>query len=249
MAGFGDNTRVKGVTIVKPVIYGNVSHYFGKKRETDGHTHGWTVYIRPFNNEDMSSYVKKVHFKLHESYANPLRVITKPPYEVNESGWGEFEITIKIFFMDPQERPVTLYHLLKLFQTESALASGKKQLVAEFYDEIIFQDPTQMMHQCLLSTRQLPPMKHESDWPEIEQRTTSAIAMARSKIGKEISQLKERLKASKTTIHNLKTEISRLEQEEDEGPGSGLLQVQAMHIPATAPIAEDTGPRMPATPT
>ena len=32
---------------------------------------------------------------------------------------------------------VTLYHLLKLFQTESALASGKKQLVSEFYDEIV----------------------------------------------------------------------------------------------------------------
>ena len=35
---------------------------------------------------------------------------------------------------------VTLYHLLKLFQTESALASGKKQLVSEFYDEIVSQD-------------------------------------------------------------------------------------------------------------
>ena len=32
---------------------------------------------------------------------------------------------------------VTLYHLLKLFQTESALASGKKQLVSEYYDEIV----------------------------------------------------------------------------------------------------------------
>ena len=32
---------------------------------------------------------------------------------------------------------VTLYHLLKLFQTESALASGKKQLVSEFYDEVV----------------------------------------------------------------------------------------------------------------
>ena len=32
---------------------------------------------------------------------------------------------------------VTFYHLLKLFQTESALASGKKQLVSEFYDEVV----------------------------------------------------------------------------------------------------------------
>ena len=42
---------LKGVTIVKPVIFGNVSHYFGKKRESDGHTHGWTVFLRPFKNE------------------------------------------------------------------------------------------------------------------------------------------------------------------------------------------------------
>ena len=35
-----------------------------------------------------------------------LAVITKPPYEVNETGWGEFEIQIKIYFMDPLERPV-----------------------------------------------------------------------------------------------------------------------------------------------
>ena len=34
-------------------------------------------------------------------------MVTKPPYEVNESGWGEFEIQIKIFFMDQAERPVS----------------------------------------------------------------------------------------------------------------------------------------------
>ena len=39
------------MTIVKSVIFGNVSHYFGKKRESDGHTHGWTVFLRPFKNE------------------------------------------------------------------------------------------------------------------------------------------------------------------------------------------------------
>lgn len=33
-------------------------------------------------------------------------VVTKPPYEITETGWGEFEIIIKIFFIDPNERPV-----------------------------------------------------------------------------------------------------------------------------------------------
>uniref|UniRef100_A0A8C6AVC5 YEATS domain-containing protein n=1 Tax=Monodon monoceros TaxID=40151 RepID=A0A8C6AVC5_MONMO len=75
---------VKGVTTVKPIIYGNVARYFGKKREEDGHTHQWTVYVKPYRNEDMSAYVKKIQFKLHESYGNPLRVVTKPPYEITE---------------------------------------------------------------------------------------------------------------------------------------------------------------------
>ncbi len=33
-------------------------------------------------------------------------MITRPPYEVNETGWGEFEIIIKVFFVDPSEKPV-----------------------------------------------------------------------------------------------------------------------------------------------
>lgn len=33
-------------------------------------------------------------------------MVTKPPYEITETGWGEFEIIIKIFFIDPNERPV-----------------------------------------------------------------------------------------------------------------------------------------------
>lgn len=97
----------KGVCIVKPIVYGNIARYFGKKREEDGHTHQWTVYVKPYYNEDMSAYVKKVHFKLHESYSNQNRIVVKPPYEITETGWGEFEIVIKIHFHDPNERPVS----------------------------------------------------------------------------------------------------------------------------------------------
>ncbi len=70
-----ESIRVRGTTIIKPIIFGNISQNFGKKRESDGHTHDWTVYVKPYNNEDMSSYVKKVQFKLHESYANPNRQV------------------------------------------------------------------------------------------------------------------------------------------------------------------------------
>ena len=95
--------------VVKPIVFGNIARYFGKKREEDGHTHQWTVYLKPYDNEDMSAYVKKVHFKLHESYSNTNRIFTKMPYEITETGWGEFEIVIKIFFLDPNERPVSIF--------------------------------------------------------------------------------------------------------------------------------------------
>ena len=111
---------------MKPIVYGNVARYFGKKREDDGHTHQWTVYVKPYANEDMSGYVKKVHFKLHESYANQNRVVVKPPYEVTETGWGEFEIVIKIYFHDTNERPVSFRCPL------SFLVKAKNVLIINF---------------------------------------------------------------------------------------------------------------------
>ncbi|XP_023211406.1 YEATS domain-containing protein 4-like [Centruroides sculpturatus] len=220
MAEFGPDSggRMKGVTIVKPIVYGNVARYFGKKREEDGHTHQWTVYVKPYRNEDMSTYVKKVHFKLHESYANQNRVVTKPPYEVTETGWGEFEIVIKIYFHDPNERPVTFYHILKLFQSETNIMLGKKHLVSEFYDELIFQDPSAMMQQLLTSCRQLTlgPYKHETDFEEKKEKTLSAILSAKNKIRLEIADLKERLKVARETIARFREEIVKAENIQDQ---------------------------------
>ena len=88
--------RVKGVCVVKPIIYGNISQHFGKKRESDGHTHDWTVYVKPYENEDMSSYVKKVQFRLHESYPNPNRIVSKPPYEVRSQNYRCY-LSLKYF--------------------------------------------------------------------------------------------------------------------------------------------------------
>ncbi|XP_067133706.1 YEATS domain-containing protein 4 [Centruroides vittatus] len=220
MAEFGPDSggRMKGVTIVKPIVYGNIARYFGKKREEDGHTHQWTVYVKPYRNEDMSTYVKKVHFKLHESYANQNRVVTKPPYEVTETGWGEFEIVIKIYFHDPNERPVTFYHILKLFQSETNIMLGKKHLVSEFYDELIFQDPSAMMQQLLTSCRQLTlaPYKHETDFEEKKEKTLSAILSAKNKIRLEIADLKERLKVARETIARFREEIVKAENIQDQ---------------------------------
>jgi transcription initiation factor IIF auxiliary subunit len=41
--------------------------------------------------------------------------IEEPPFEVTETGWGEFEIQIKVHFTpEASEKPMTLFHFLHL---------------------------------------------------------------------------------------------------------------------------------------
>ncbi|XP_046964938.1 YEATS domain-containing protein 4 [Nymphalis io] len=215
--------RVKGLVIVKPIVYGNIARYFGKKREEDGHTHQWTVYVKPYANEDMSTYIKKVHFKLHESYANPNRIVTKPPYELTETGWGEFEIVIKIYFHDPNERPVTLYHILKLFQ--SPVSEGTppvgRALVSESYEEIVFQEPTQLMQHLLNNVKPITngQWTHDTNFEEKKEKTLERVISAQTKVRGEISDLKEKLQLAKETISKFKDEIAKLQN----NPASSIL--------------------------
>ena len=41
-------------------------------------------------------------------------------FQVSETGWGEFEVQIKIHFNDLAEKPLTFYHVLKLFHSTSS---------------------------------------------------------------------------------------------------------------------------------
>jgi YEATS domain-containing protein 4 len=77
-------------------------------------------------------------------------VIETPPYEVTEHGWGEFELNIKIHFVDPLEVPVDLVHALVLYPPEGNVGlSTKKPVIKEIYDEIEFHDPTESFYKIL----------------------------------------------------------------------------------------------------
>lgn len=60
---------------------------------------------------------------------------------------------------------VTVYHILKLFQSTPEIQLGKKSLVSEFYEEIVFQDPTALMQHLLSSNRPmtLGAWRHNTD--------------------------------------------------------------------------------------
>lgn len=96
------------------------------------------------NDEDISYFIKKVEFTLHPSFEEPVKTVEKFPYEIHQTGWGEFDIGVKIIFIDPAEKPVELTHYLKLHPDQNPQQqSTKKPVVSERYDEIVFQEPTE----------------------------------------------------------------------------------------------------------
>ncbi|KAJ3672672.1 hypothetical protein LUZ60_007393 [Juncus effusus] len=138
--------RLKDVEISFPIVYGTMAFSLGKKA-TEYNSHKWAVYLRSATNEDLTVIIKRVVFQLHPSFNNPTRVIETPPFEVTETGWGEFEIAITLFFhTEVSEKRVDLYHPLKLFpeeETGNQVLYVKKPVVVETYDEVVFFEPTE----------------------------------------------------------------------------------------------------------
>eukprot|EP00041_Stephanoeca_diplocostata_P007356 m.103105 g.103105 ORF g.103105 m.103105 type:complete len:173 (-) comp16838_c0_seq4:964-1482(-) len=132
-----------------PILYGSIATKVANASKIHPeHTHTWDVYVKCPNDRDLGKIVKKVVFKLHDSFTHPNRTVDKAPYSVTESGWGEFEIQIKIHWVDPREKPVSFYHLLKLYPNDTTLAK-ENSIISEFYDEIVFPNASSAMHQAI----------------------------------------------------------------------------------------------------
>jgi len=149
--------RVRGVSIFRPFVYGSEAQPFDPdNRPPDApadHTHQWRVFVKGINDEDISYWLKKVQFKLHETYAQAVRTIEQPPFEVTETGWGEFEIQIKLYFVpESTEKPQTLWHSLKLHPYGHDI-EGKRErrekVISQNYEEVIFNEPVELFYDIL----------------------------------------------------------------------------------------------------
>jgi len=84
------------------------------------------------------------------------------PFMINETGWGEFEITMKLYYVpDSGEKPQTLYHHLRLHpfgrteeEKESMRLNG--EVISWVYEEQIFNEPYDAFYEILTSGA-LPP--------------------------------------------------------------------------------------------
>ncbi|EPS71197.1 hypothetical protein M569_03561, partial [Genlisea aurea] len=154
--------KLKDVELCVPFVYGNIAFWLGKKA-TEFVSHKWTVYVRGATNEDLGVVIKRVVFQLHSSFNNPTRVVDSPPFELSESGWGEFEIAITLHFhSDVSDKPLHLFHHLKLYPEDEPGPSTKRPVVVESYDEIVISEPSESLfsrvqnHHAVIVPR-LPP--------------------------------------------------------------------------------------------
>lgn len=110
-----------------------------------------------------------------------LTAIERPPFEVTETGWGEFDIIIKIFFVaEAAEKPLTFTHHLKLHPWPLDLSSlpappspsagldpGSapppdppavvlSPVHSWQYEEIVFVEPTETFYATLLARPPAP---------------------------------------------------------------------------------------------
>lgn len=213
--------RVKGVQIYRPLVYGNVAYPLSaKQRPADSdHTHRWTIAVKGINDTDISYFVKKVVFKLHETYANPTRSIEKPPFEVTETGWGEFEISIRVYFApESGEKSITLYHHLKLHPWEAnanappipapigpTTPTSSEPVHSWQYDEVVFSEPTEAIHQILIKHPvSIPTRKHGNRFSlQHEQEEVDRLNEATSKVQEEIQSYRHKLLAAETELRTV----------------------------------------------
>ncbi|KAK5664260.1 hypothetical protein OQA88_478 [Cercophora sp. LCS_1] len=156
--------RVKGVQIFRPFVYGTTARPFNEKTNPkppgipDDHTHSWTVFVKGIDDVDVTYWLRRVQFKLHESIPNHVRMVEGEkgkPFLINETGWGEFEITIKLYYVpESGEKPQTLYHHLRLHpygrndeEREAMRASG--EVLSWTYEDQIFNEPYEAFYDIL----------------------------------------------------------------------------------------------------
>ena len=79
MAPQAAGKRVKGAQVFRPFYYGTTARPFDSVHNPkpdgipDDHTHSWEVFVRGIDGTDLTYWLRRVQFKLHESIHNHVR--------------------------------------------------------------------------------------------------------------------------------------------------------------------------------
>ena len=82
-----------------------------------------------------------------------MTAVEHPPFEVTETGWGEFELAIKLYFApESGEKPQTIWHSLKIhpYGPEAEIQRiERRQITSQNYEEVIFNEPVEPFYEIL----------------------------------------------------------------------------------------------------
>lgn len=153
MPAAASNKRVKNTRISRPFIIGSKAWTLtpenNNKPVPEGHTKGWTIYVRGIQGgPDLSTWLKKVQFKLHHTYNDASRTVESQPFQVSETGYGEFDIELRLYFDSSSgEKAQYRFHRLKLepFGDEAQIAKqlADNAIIAETCEIVEFNEPSQ----------------------------------------------------------------------------------------------------------
>lgn len=83
-------------------------------------------------------------------------------------------------------------------------------MTSEFYDEIVFHEPSTMMFQLLKNTPQLTTLgiRHETDFEDKKEKNLQSILNAKNKVRDEIEVIKEKFKSTQESIIQFKKDLN-----------------------------------------
>ena len=144
-------------------------------------------------------------------------MVDSPPFELVEQGWGEFDIGITVHFTDPNEKPVSVVHTLKLFAPDPANWPPQKPVVSEHIDQIVFIDPTEWFYNDLLTHKQEEGpalITYYSAASVDDDSQLEKILSAQRKVRQQIWRLKEMYEATAAEAAVLRRQIDVREYNE-----------------------------------
>eukprot|EP00753_Platysulcus_tardus_P016498 PLAT5775.2.p1 GENE.PLAT5775.2~~PLAT5775.2.p1 ORF type:complete len:247 (-),score=46.11 PLAT5775.2:183-893(-) len=192
-------------SIAVPIVIGSVSFWLGADADEE-HSHRWTVFVRGPKGEDLSFALRSVTFQLHSSFMDPVRVVEKAPFEVTETGWGEFEVLVRLHFHECGDDALEVRHLLRLYPPGPRKLATKRPVVSETYDEVVFRAPSPALRERLLRgpERTVPRAPHLTNFSEGSD--LERLLAARAFVAREIASCRDRLLRSEVEAKRLRDE-------------------------------------------
>lgn len=153
MPAASSSKRIKNTRVSRPFIIGSQAWDLTASNRPANvpaeHTKGWRVYVRALDNgPDITTWLKKVQFKLHMTYTDASRTVETPPFQVQETGYGEFDIEMRLYFDSSSgEKAQYRLHRLRLepYGTDEAIRKQKaaNMVTAETCEIVEFNEPSQ----------------------------------------------------------------------------------------------------------